>query len=127
MYEGKKSAWLRFIVSFVLLNLLPLLYFVIVLRRLGRITAFEMNFGPMLGLLMLSLAGFGFYRIYFGVMLAKTRNKYWFYGDGLPEPLQGDIKQRVTGLSEQHARWQAHLVPGMLWVGICIFFGCLLL
>lgn len=70
-YKCKNKAGWRFLVSFVLLNIVPLGYFVLIFNWLHNIKVFMINFGSMLVLLILSIAGFGFYRIYFGVMLYK--------------------------------------------------------
>jgi hypothetical protein len=126
MYAWKAVAWFRCLISFLLLDVVPLSYFVIVFRELGKIDSFSPSFFPMLALLMFSLAGFGFYRIYFGFMLIKYRGKYLFYGDrGLPETLTNDLKQRTESLSESHVDWDAHLVPGILWVLVCACWGYL--
>ena len=126
MYAWKAVAWFRCLISFLLLDVLPLSYFVIVFRMVGTINSFDPAFFPMLALLMLSLAGFGFYRIYFGVMLIKYQGRYLFYGDhGLPETLTSDIEQRTKSLSKSHAHWDAHLVPGVFWVLICVSWGYL--
>lgn len=123
MYKWKFVAWFRFLVSFLLLNILPLLYFVIVFCSLGKIDSFNPGFWPMLALLMFSLAGFGFYRIYFGIMLIKYGNKYLFYGESLPEQLSMALEQRATSLSKAHKKWLAHLIPGIIWVIICTVWG----
>ena len=126
MYALRAVAWFRCLVSFLLLDVVPLWYFLIVFRMLGTINSFDPAFFPMLALLMFSLAGFGFYRIYFGVMLIKCCGRYLFYGEnGLPETLRIDIEQRTSSLSESHAHWNAHMVPGIVWVLICVCWGYL--
>ena len=63
MYDGDWRAWVRFAFSFALLNLAPLGYFVVVFSWLGPLKAFQVTYWPMVVLLILSLAGFGFYRM----------------------------------------------------------------
>lgn len=106
----------RLITSFVVLNILPLYYFVYVFGRLAKIQAFSFAFWPMLGLLFLSVVGFGFYRIFWGVMLIKIRGDYLFYGKELPKPLQEQLDER----SLSHRDPMSHIIPGFIWV---IIFG----
>ena len=101
MYGGKRRAWLRFAFSFALLNLVLLAYFVIVFDWLGPFLKFQVTYWSMVVLLILSLAGFGFYRIYFGVMLLRAGGKYVFYGPKLPLKLIEELLQR----SERQTRF----------------------
>ena len=126
MYRLKLIAWVRFVVSFLLLNILPLLYFVWIFHILRKVSNFYPSFFNMLGLLMFSLAGFGFYRVYFGVMLIKIKNKYLFYGEkGLPYTLEKEIDQRSNSLSKSHEQWHAHVIPGIIWASVCFIWGYL--
>lgn len=119
MYKLQFKAWLRFIVSFSLLNIAPLAYFVLVFGWLGNIEDFDIDFWQMLVLLILSLAGFGFYRIFFGIMLIKIRNSYLFYGANLPKSVLEDLNQR----DNSHSDWMAHLIPGIIWIGLSLVLG----
>jgi len=66
----KSESTKRLIVSIILLNLLPLLYFVILLNHLSSFTIqFPMNlidYLKTLSVVLLTLSCFGFYRIYCG-------------------------------------------------------------
>ncbi len=117
MYKRKPKAFLRFITSFTLLNVAPLGYFVVTLKWLGNKALLLSDFWQMLLLLVLSLVGFGFYRIYYGVMIMKIHNKYVFYDD-LPSSLTEDLEQR----DDSHNDLFAHIIPGIVWV----FATCLL-
>lgn len=123
MWGCDPHAWRRFIVSFFLLNLLPLAYFVFIFGRLSELNDFKMSFCSMFLLLLVSVAGFGFYRIYFGVMLLPFRGKYLFYGTELPQGLCDELKQR----SSRHGEVVPHLMPGIIWVAISMAAGCLLI
>lgn len=78
-------------------------------------------FGQMLLLFTLSLAGFGFYRIFYGVMMIKKRKKYIFYEDALPTAVQEDLRQR----DESHRDPLAHIIPGIIWVTVSFLLGFL--
>ena len=120
MYGGDWRAWFRFGVSFALLNVAALLYFV-VFNSLTGLTVFRVTFWPTLGLLVLSLAGFGFYRICFGVMLLRWDQSYLFYGSEseLPPRLAEELRQR----SKRHKEALPHVAPGLLWVFVCTALG----
>lgn len=111
--EGR--AWFRFLVAFVFLNIFPLAYFVFLFLRFANLH----NFGPgfcsmlwdMFRLLLASLGGFGFYRIFVGLTLIKCGDIYLLYGtEGLPTPVQSEFEQRG------HLKSWRHVVPGIIWV-----------
>ncbi len=124
MYKCNARAWFRFVISFFLLNILPLLYLVLVLNWLTKVSKLQFDFWSMLALLMLSLTGFGFYRIFFGVMLLKFRGNFLFYGEKLPLTLAEELGRR----DESHREWRAHVIPGVIWalftttLGYVLFF-----
>jgi hypothetical protein len=119
MYKLKGRAWFRMFISLFLLDFLPLGYFVLVLNWLSKVKNFPINFWSMLALLMLSLTGFGFYRIYFGVMLIKYNKKSIFYGDKLPITLEEELNKR----DESHREWIAHVIPGIVWILVTTMWG----
>ncbi|MBA3017330.1 MAG: hypothetical protein KKH20_11620 [Proteobacteria bacterium] len=119
MWRRDGYAWFRFSVSFISLNILPLLYLTGVLKWLSDGSHFSTTFWPMLALLMLSLAGFGFYRIYFGIMLLKWNNTYIFYGEQLPKALKQDLDERSRG----HCEPFPHIIPGAIWSIVTISWG----
>jgi hypothetical protein len=119
MYGQEWRPWLRFAFSFVLLNLAPLAYFVIVFNSLGPLQNFQVTYWSMVVLLILSLAGFGFYRLYFGVMLLRAGDEYVFYGPELPPKLKEELCQR----SERQAEVLPHVIPGLVWVFASLVLG----
>ena len=114
MYALDWRAWVRFGVSIALLNVVPLIYFVIAYNSLTSVAGTDVTFGRTLGLLVLSLAGFGFYRVYFGVMLLPWGRGYLFYGSNLPDKLKGDLDQRNQQQTNAsiHSQPQQHLHSG---------------
>lgn len=127
MYKLLLLAWLRFFVSFILLNIVPLAYFAVIFQWLGSINDTEFIMGAwrafwnMFKLLVLSLAGFGFYRIFFGVMLIKSGKSYFFYGTDLPKP----VKEELDNRPDSHREWKAHVYPGIFWVGLSLALASL--
>jgi hypothetical protein len=119
IYNRNWRAALRLFVSFLWLDVLPVGYFVSVLKLLTRVTSSPIGFGSVLALLMFSLTGFGFYRIFFGLMLCKPSKFYLFYGDNLPKTLEDEWEIRP----KSHQDWKAHVVPGFLWVIITTGWG----
>jgi hypothetical protein len=112
MYRASGYAWLRFLTSFAVLNLLPLGYFVLVFNWLQAVEPFRPNFSNLFMILVLSLAGFGFYRMYVGVMLCRFRERYVFYGGDLPAPFRSHLCERAISADSP----APHLVPGVVWV-----------
>lgn len=124
IYKVEGRAIVRFLVSFLLLNIVPLAYFVFVFRWIGSLADFQVRFWPMLLLLFLSLAGFGFYRIYFGIMLLYTRNSYFFYGSDLPPCLKKELERRAENKTKEYQKKvRPHLIPGILWVFVTLLLG----
>ena len=119
MHMGDKHAGLRLIVSFLSLNVAPLGYFVFIFSLLGKMQNLTLGFWPMLFLLTFSLAGFGFYRIYFGLMLIRNQKGYVFYGKELPDSLAENLTKR----GGNHAEVWPHLIPGFLWIVTCTLPG----
>ncbi len=119
MYKRNGYAWWRFIFSFFTLNFLPLSYFVLIFNWLSKWESFSVDIWHMLGLLVLSLAGFGFYRIYWGVMLTKRGESFFFYGKNLPLALKEELDKR----DKSHQEVKPHLVPGLFWVITSISLG----
>lgn len=115
MYDGDVRAWTRFVVSFVLINVAPLGYFVLVYRWLYLIDLGDgsnLPFRAVFILFIMSIAGFGFWRIFFGTMLIKYRRNYVFYGLNLPSTLDDELKKR----SARQREFLPHLVPGLIWI-----------
>jgi hypothetical protein len=115
IYKGECNAIGRFVASFLLLNIAPVSYFVFVFHRLEAWSSFVVGFWVMVQLVVLSLAGFGFYRIFVGVMLLKYRARYLFFGN---QPLPQDA---VRKLGEPWRREVLpHLIPGLIWVAVTV-------
>ena len=94
IYKKNWRAAFRLVFSFLFLDVLPLGYFVLVLNWLSKVTRLSIDLWSMLALLMFSLTGFGFYRIFFGLMLVKLKNKYLFYGNELPRSLKDELDEQ---------------------------------
>jgi hypothetical protein len=85
--------WYRFFYSIFLLDFLPVFYFIYVYNFLGSLQKFHLDFVSVFSVFivfLLSLAGQGFYRIHFGLMLIKDRDgSYIFYDYDLHEQYDG--------------------------------------
>ena len=131
----KSKASKRFIVSISLLNLIPLLYFVIVLNHLSFVAIqFPVDnlvgYLKILSVVLLTLSIFGFYRIYVGLMVRSWRRLYrsehWRslreervkrYNEATIEgriEINGEILEKTI-----FDDWLAHFVPGIWYVCIC--------
>ncbi len=125
MFKGKGRAWLRFVVSMLMINIVPGGYFVLIYNWLGALKVASINFWSMTILILLSIAGFGLYRIYFGMMVWRVNGvTYVFYGtdfDNLPELLRSDLNCRPT----YHDNPLPHIVPGVIWISVPIILGFL--
>lgn len=125
MFKMRSRAWFRFFVAFTILNFLPLAYFVFLFLRLSNLRSFGPGFWSTLWdlsrLLVASLGGFGFYRIFVGITLIKCCDSYILYGTKeLPTPVQTELAQRDAS----HREWIAHMVPGIIWVIGALLVGC---
>ena len=120
----RKEAWLRFCVSFFILNVIPFGFFYYVYRFLGNYCKLTLNCGAAFGIFFLSLVIFGFYRIYWGVMLYRPNNRgrYFFYGWALPKSLEDELKKR----GDAQRDYEPHLRPGIIWVVISGAVGYLM-
>jgi hypothetical protein len=105
-------AAVRLLFSFVWLNMLPVLYYIVILNCLSRVIGSPFEFCSVLALLMFSLAGFGFYRMYFGFMLCKHGKNFFFYGKELPPNFGEEWKLRPSS----HENWKAQFFAGLIWV-----------
>lgn len=122
MSKWKGKAWLRFIVAFLLINVVPLGYFMLVYSWLEALSSPTITFGKLFILLLLSLSGFAFYRIYWGLMVWKKNNKYIFYQGGhLPNALTDKIDDHPS--SEAAGEVLPNLVPGVAWLLCTILIG----
>ena len=92
MWKRNYHAWLRFVVSNVVLNMFPLIFFFYTINviaetdfqvfctRCGHTGVFIKNFWNLVTIVFLSMIGQGFYRIYYGLMLLKNeQGQYCFY------------------------------------------------
>jgi len=112
-------AAVRLLFSFVWLNILPVFYYVVILNCLSRVTSFSFEFFSVLALLMFSLAGFGFYRMYFGFMLYKHGKKFFFYGEELPKNFKDEWKLRPSS----HENSKDQFWAGLFWMLCTIGWG----
>jgi len=121
IYKGNVRALFRLVISLILLDFIPVGYFVFVLNLLSKVANFRFNYWSVLALLMFSVTGFGFYRIYFGVMLLKYNERFIFYGDKPPKTLEEELTKR----DESHRKWIAHVIPGIVWILVTTAWGVL--
>lgn len=120
MYKWNGKAWLRFFTSILMLNIIPILYFSLVYNILNCVKEFQVNFYSIFFVFSLSIVYFGFYRIYYGLMLIQKNKKYFFYKNGLlPESLKNDLVKR----GEDHIGPAAHIIPGIIWTIIAFSIG----
>jgi len=119
MYHFELRSWIRFVVALLCLNILPLAYFTHSYSKLALSQDAQVTFLSTLGLFFISLACFGFYRIFFGLMLIKSGANYLFYGSKLPARLKHELDNRSTS----HWLARTHLVPGIIWVLISQLLG----
>lgn len=123
-------AWLRAGVSLLILNIGPAYYYYFVFSRLERFDGYHINFCYLLLIFFLSLASLGFYRIHYGLMLVKQKDKYFFYDfelynseldsnkkKGIPCSLGEDLEKRPL----VHENAWLHIGPGLFW--IIVSFG----
>lgn len=135
MFKGYPKAWLRFCVSMLFINLLPISCFACIYSILGKAENCAVTLPITILLFAPSLVGQGIYRIYYGVMLlgnkkSKSKINYWFYDkelykkdkdvkkelQGLPEPLVKDLQTKP----QPHKDSLPHIVPGFIWVCISL-------
>lgn len=114
MFKRQGKAWLRFIVSFFLLNIVPVGYFLLIYHWLDRLAFMPITFFNILILLLLSLGGFAFYRVYWGLMFVKVKGKLLFYHNDLPKGLTEKIKNHP--LPEAAGGVLPNIIPGLVWI-----------
>ena len=119
MFKGYGKSWARFIFSFLILNILPLICFAFAFNALRDDINPSLTIDVALLLFLPSLVGLGFYRIHYGLMLLKNRGGYFFYDKhlygktkGLPASFNDDLDARPA----HHREPFAHIIPGVLWV-----------
>lgn len=135
MYGGIKrypKSWLRFGLSFLFINVIPLFYFWRVMICLDRVKN-PIDFCFLFIVFIQSIVGFGFYRILVGILLIKRDNLFYFYDYFLYHPVYYpkvhqinypiDIPIEKFLLSRPRTQREciAHIVPGVIWVGITAF------
>ncbi|MBE7434397.1 MAG: hypothetical protein HS100_10800 [Anaerolineales bacterium] len=124
MFKGYIKAWGRFIFSFFILNIIPLLSFAFVFNLLGRYSKLELSFYSAILVFLPSLVGLGFYRIHYGFMLLKGNKGYVFYDKALyekktkylPPSLHNDLESRP----KFHEEPSTHIIPGFIWILIAM-------
>ena len=125
---GDGRALARLVVSFILLNLLPFGYFILVLSLLqGRTETVASDFRSALGVFLASLAGFAIYRFYVAIITWRRRDgtKCVFYStpDDHPnnERLRDHAKERKPPADATILPRWAVAVGGIAW--FLISFG----
>jgi hypothetical protein len=114
------KSWKRFGLSILIMNIIPLLYFEIIMGKL-EIIKFEeayANFGILLIIFLQSIIGFGFYRILFGILMYREKGSgdYYFYEKTQYKYDKVPIDEVLEHRSYTQNERIAHIVPGLLWV-----------
>ena len=118
VFKGDKIALVRLGFSLFLLNVIPLIYFVwIYTNWLETYSLTSVTFWGALGkfllLLVFSLGGFGFYRMFCGVMFVKCNGKLVFYQECEPDKLK----------NVRFKEFWPHFLPGLLWILAILLVG----
>jgi len=111
MFIRNSRAWRRFVVSLIILNVLPILWFIFLYIK---VIPSKNGLAPTIGAAVASLSIFGFHRI-LHAFIASERVYHWFYTD---EEIK-DVRDR--GKFTQPQTFSAHFIPGILY--IVIFAG----
>jgi len=123
IFAKKPRALFRTIVSILILDIIPLGYFIFIFNRLRGFECNKIDLLSLLFLFFLSLTGFGIYRLHYGMMLLQMKGKYIFYDEelywqnnGIPESLFEDLQKRP----KLHSKACYHIIPG-LSISIILF------
>jgi len=129
---GDFRALARLSATFVFLNFLPLVYFLLILHWLQSSTAKPVQFVPALGVLFASLGGFALYRFFVAVMALRYKNKdgkerHVFYSH--PDDRTGVLKAYLTCRQppeEGVVPASGVFLGGLIWLVVCLVTFCLL-
>jgi hypothetical protein len=125
------KAWLRFGLSFLFINVVPLLYFWYVMNLLGPINDKDsyIDFCLLFIVFIQSIVGFGFYRILVGILVKRNGYDYWFYDQSLYKLKDIPIRKFLLSRPKAQRERKAHVLPGVIWVIITIvlliLYNCL--
>jgi hypothetical protein len=112
MWAREKRAWCRFLVSLIILNILPLIWFIFLYHY---IIPDNKCFTSIIAAAVASLSTFGFHRI-LHAFIASKRMYAWFYTSKQVR----EVRER--GKFTQPQTFCAHFVPGILYIVIpCVF------
>jgi len=106
----------RFIVSFVIINIIPIFYTFIIFNH---IRGCCIDFNNFFGIVSFNFAHFGTVRIYHGVIFSKQTRDIFY----TPDKLNCIIDKLNTGNID--SAW-AHIVPGLFYWIIFIILGFML-
>jgi hypothetical protein len=127
MMNGNIKAWRRFWVSLLLINILPIIYFIYIFNLFESRNLFGINILSMILLLSTSLVGLGFYRVYYGIMIVKSNNgDFYFYDDGkIPHKVREEWDEEYKGENYRTDPY-FHIRPGLIWILISVIAGRIL-
>jgi len=108
IWDGR--AWRRFVVSLIILNALPVVWFVFLYLK---VIPNQNGWVPIVAAAVASLSVFGFHRI-LHAFIASEHMCHWFYTS---EQIK-DVHDR--GKFKQPQTFMAHFIPGILYI---IIFG----
>jgi hypothetical protein len=106
MSIGDGRAWRRFIISLIVLNVLPVIWFIFLYLA---IIPNKTGWVPIVAAAIASLSVFGYHRI-LHAFIASERMYHWFY---TVEQVR-DVRDR--GQFTQPQTFRAHFVPGVLYI-----------
>ena len=110
MWAGNKHAWRRFIVSILLLNILPIIWLVILYFSPF---IYKEGITSIIAAAFASLSVFGFHRI-LHACIASENNYRWFY----TTEQVSEVRNRDR--FNQPQNFAAHFIPGLLYF---VIFG----
>jgi predicted DCC family thiol-disulfide oxidoreductase YuxK len=116
MWKRNGRAWRRFIVSFLILNLLPIGWLALLYNFVIPSTKGLM---PIVAAAFASLSIFGYPRILHAI-LASDSTYHWFF-----TKLQ-IIQVRDRGAFKQPQTFSAHFVPGIIYIFVFVLLGLLI-
>jgi hypothetical protein len=106
MYIGNRRAWRRFAVSLIILNVLPILWFILLYTK---VIPGKSGLASIVAAAVASLSVFGFHRI-LHAFIASEQVYHWFYTE------EEVVGVRDRGRFTQPQTFCSHFIPGTLYV-----------
>jgi hypothetical protein len=110
MWDGCGRAWKRFAVSLVLLNVLPVAWFIFLYLF---VVPAETGLWPIVTAAVAALSMFGFHRILHAFIASDGLYLHFFTDEQRNEVLGSGAPQKVFN---QPQSFTAHFVPGMIYI-----------